>query len=160
MKTKLFTLILFVLTITIACKTEKKQGIENTLENLEKKEHCFKYVLQNSYELDGEKIIENDFVIVNITIESDTVRGEYKVVSSKGEVNDSFFVGTIKNGIITGIQTYTQGNETLKEEMIFKIDINKIGILGGEKELKNGVNVFIDKSKGDYMMELPRVDCM
>jgi len=166
MKIKLFTLILII--VAISCKKDTKPKSDQNLDipkDMTKSatangEHCFTYIMKNTANVDGEEFIEQSFVTVNLTIINDkTVRGEYKVTSSKGEANDDYFEGTLDENIITAIQTYKRGSETLKDEMVFKIEANKISILGGEKKIKDGVNMFVDKSQCDYMMELPRVEC-
>lgn len=165
MKIKLFTLILLI--VTVSCKKDAKTKLDNnsdTVQGIDKSatangEHCFTYIMKNSVQIDGEEFIEKNFVIVNLTIVDNVVKGAYKVTSNKREANDSYFVGTLNENLITCIQTYKRGEETLKDEMVFKIEANQISILGGEKKLQEGVNMFVDKAKCDYMMQLPRVGC-
>ncbi len=161
MKTTLFTLVLSFSLLMISCKKETKAITNDTIETLKNNEgnHCFLYIMENTYEVEGKKITDKDYISINLKIENSNVNGSYKVTSKEGIVSDGDFSGSIEKNIITGIQTYKSNGKVLKDEMVFKMDSIQISILGGEKKLIDGVNMFVDKSKSDYMMQLPRVEC-
>ncbi len=164
---KLLNALAIILILTTSCKTDKKNDIsidskeiktEHNFTNDEKQ--CFMLVIDSSYKKDGEVIKDNDYVSVNLTIKDKNVEGEY-IISSKSTKNKNggTFVGTINNNIIDCIHTYKKGDKFLKDELVFKLETNQISILGGEKKLENGINIFVDKNKCDYMMQIPRINC-
>jgi len=167
MKIKLFTSTIIIALLFISCKKEKTVNNQPTdLENsnelkneINNKQNCFLYVMDNSYKKDGELITQKDHISINFSINGEKVEGEYKIISNKETINIGNFVGTITKNIITTINTYKKANKTFKDELIFKIEQHQLSILGGEKELINGVNMFVDKSKCNYMMQLPRIKC-
>jgi len=168
MKAKFFlmSVSIFAILTFFSCKTDSKKK-NNTSEETKTElnsdnpdqRKCFMYEMDSSYEKDGKTIVQKDYISVDLVLEGEKATGEYKISNSKEILSDGHFVGTIKNNIITTIHTYNKGGETLKDELIFKLDSNKISILGGEKKLVNGVNIFIDKSKGEYMLEIPKINC-
>ncbi len=142
--------LLFTLSL-ISCKKEKK-AIENTDTEIEKTsvnqgKHCFF------------SKIENNQLILEATIDKDSVYGNYDYYPEKGKPNKGIFKGVLNGNVANTVCKFTQNNKTIREELVFKMDKNKASILGGEKKEINGVWRFIDKSKGIYMNDLPRRNC-
>jgi hypothetical protein len=159
-----------MLTLTVilsSCKKDpKKTSHSDTTEQKQEKpfqlnqgKHCYQYIMENSYKKDGKLVTEKDFINIIFSINNKAIEGDYIITSKKGEINNGHFVGNINNDIITTIHTYKNTNKILKDELIFKVFADKIAILGGEKKLIDGVNMFVDKSKCDYMMELEEINC-
>jgi len=148
---RITTLFLLFTCSLISCKKEKK-AIENTVTEtkeitLNQGKHCFF------------SKIKNNQLILEATIDNDSIFGNYDYYPEKGKPNKGNFKGVLNGNIANTVCKFTQDNKTIKEEFIFKIDKNKVSILGGEKEKINGVWRFVDKSKGVYMNDLPRRNC-
>lgn len=163
MKLKILLITLLLISFISSCRTDRKKELQPNNEtnvSIQKNQKlCFLYEMDNSYEKEGKTIIEKDFIEVDLTINNDKVEGEYKITSNKKIENLGHFIGTIENDIITSIHTYKRNGKLLKDELIFKLEDHQISILGGEKKEINGVNMFVDKSKGEYMLQLPKVNC-
>jgi len=166
MKIKVLLLTLFIFITFISCKKDNKANTnieteqkQESIFQIEQGKHCYQYIISNSYKKDGKVINEKDYIDINFNIKDKDVDGTYVVTASDGKISEGHFVGSINNNIITTIHTYKNDKEILKDELVFKVDANKIAILGGEKKLINGVNMFIDKSKCDYMMDLTKINC-
>lgn len=159
MKINLFISASIIIFLFTACKKEKTTSNNTTnIENNNKL--CFQYIMENSYLKEGEIFNQKDYIIINLTIKDGKSEGEYKISTDNNKtISSGQFIGTIKNNIITSIHTYTKGKDTLKDEFILKLETHQISMLGGEKELINNVSMFIDPAKGEYMMQLPKVDC-
>ncbi len=168
MKAKFFLMSVSFITILTftSCKTDSKKK-DNSSEdtktelksNTQDQRMCFMYEMDSSYKKEGKTIIQKDYISVDLALDGKKATGEYKIANNKETISDGHFEGTINDNIITTIHTYTKGGKTLKDELVFKLDPNKISILGGEKKLINGVNMFVDKSKGEYMLDLPKINC-
>lgn len=149
--------ILFVLiSLSISCKKDTKKA---GLEYLKDGQHCFKSFIENTVIKDNDTIIEKDNLLVNIAIDGNKVSGSYDFIPSNSDSNKGVFVGLLEDNIASTKYTYTLNGKEKTEEVVFKIEANKISILGGEKIEKDGIHVFIDKTKGVYMIDLPRVSC-
>ena len=167
MKTKLLALIFTILISFYSCRKESKKTIntDNTEQkqestfHLEQGKHCYQYIMDNSYKKDGELVVEKDAINITFNLNNKAIEGDYIIASKKGEINNGHFIGNIDEDIITTIHTYKNVDKVLKDELIFKVFPNKIAILGGEKKLIDGVNMFTDKTKCDYMMELSKINC-
>jgi len=167
MNSKSLILIFTFTTILFSCKKESTKAINS--DNIEQKQeivfqleqgkHCYQYIMDNSYKKDGELIVEKDFINIHFNLNNKLIEGDYIITSKKGNINNGHFTGNINKDLITTIHTYKNNNDLLKDELVFKVSSDKIAILGGEKKLINGVNMFIDKSKCDYMMELAKINC-
>jgi hypothetical protein len=106
-----------------------------------------------------ESTTQMDRLYFNFEMNGNKITGNYNFSPSSGEMSKGHFNGTVENNIATTIYAYKFKNKDKKEELIFKIDEKQVSILGGEKIEKNGINVFKDKSKGVYMIDIPRIDC-
>lgn len=166
MKTKLLSALFIISILVMSCKKDTKNQLnstpkieENIKGDINDEKQCFLFILENSYEKDGKTITNKDHVTINLTIDNKNVEGDYKVTSQNGKIDGGHFVGTLSENIITSVHIYENNNQTLKDQFILKIEPNKISVLGGEKKLIDGVNTFVDQSKGIYILELPRVNC-
>ena len=167
MKTKILTSFILITMILFSCKKENKKTIvTDTTEQkqespyiLKQGKHCYQYVLDNSYKKEGKLVEEKDYININFNLSNNKVEGDYIINSKEGNINNGHFIGDINKDIITTIHTYKNDKEVLKDELVFKVFSDKIAILGGEKKLVNGVNMFVDKAKCDYMMELSQINC-
>jgi hypothetical protein len=154
MKNKLVIIALIIL--SVSCKKETKKVTENHLKD---GKHCFISVVENHVIKDNDTILEKDNLLINIIIDGNKVNGSYDFIPFKSEANKGTFVGFLEENIATTKYTHTLNGKKSTEEVIFKIEANKISILGGEKIEKDGIQVFKDKSKGIYMIDIPRVNC-
>ncbi|MCF6351305.1 MAG: hypothetical protein L3J23_09820 [Flavobacteriaceae bacterium] len=157
MKIKIF--IFTILIISISCKKEKKTVDKSTIFKIENGRNCFKEIIENKIKKDTTEIIEINELIVNLTIDGNSVSGDFNYLPFKEKADKGKFTGILKDNVATTICVFNQNGKSKKEELIFKIETNKIAILGGEKEKIDGVWKFKDKSKGFYMSEIPRVSC-
>ena len=121
MKTKLFTSTIIIALLFISCKKEKNINNQPDLENsnelkneINNKENCFLYVMDNSYKKDGELITQKDHISINFSINGEKVEGEYKIISNKDTIDIGNFVGTITKNIITTIHTYKKQTKPSK----------------------------------------------
>ena len=159
-----FKTILLVLTlVTISCKKEAKneltKNVATTTYQIEQGKHCFSTVIEDDVSSTEEKTTTNDSLNINLSVTNNDVSGVYNFISNNEKNSTGHFVGTVSNNIITSIYTYTKNEKEYKEELIFKVEKNQISLLGGEKIKKNEVNIFADKSKGIYMLQIPRINC-
>lgn len=163
MKNHLILLSLFI--AIISCKKESKKTITNSIVEstsnyiVKNGKHCFISVIENKILKGKDTILEKDYLRINLEVEDKKVGGQYNFTPSNGSVNEGNFIGLIDNNIITSIYTYTQNNKIAKEEIIFKLEENQISVLGGEKEERDGIYYFKDKSQGVYMIQIPKVNC-
>jgi len=161
MKIKLFFILILV--FTISCKKDSKtiQKLDAITEVTisENGKHCFESLLENKIPKGDGFVLESDVLSVSLLINNSDVTGTYSFIPYKGNPSKGDFKGTIANNIITAIYAFNKNNEAQKEEIVFKIEKNKISLLGGEKVTKDGVSVFKNKKDGVYMIEIPRVDC-
>ena len=151
-----FSIFLVVLILGLSsCKKEKKnepdnkETTENKLENevVSNGKHCFySKIEENSLELNAE-------------ITNNNITGNYNYYPQKGNANKGVFTGTLEGNIAHTVCEFTQNGKKIKEELIFKIAKDKVSILGGEKEEKDGIWRFKDASKGIYMNDIPRRNC-
>lgn len=134
-----------------SCKKEKKATMQkNAMQNesfLTNGKHCFY------------SKIEDNNLILDATIKNDSITGNYDYIPKNGKPNKGIFVGTLEGNIANTICEFTQNDKKIKEELIFKISKDKVSILGGEKEEKNGVWRFQNKNNGIYMNDIPRRNC-
>ena len=163
---KLKIIILTLILVSVSCKKESKKTIEETSKIevvtpyvAENGRHCFMSEIDNKTVKGKDTIIEKDYLNVDLVINNKNVEGQYSFTPNTGKANDGKFVGTIEDNIITSIYTYKQDDKEAKEEIVFKLEKNQISLLGGEKVEKEGVFYFKDKSKGIYMIKIPRVNC-
>ncbi len=144
-------LLLIVITLTFtSCKNEKKNNLTEkaTTENvLYNGKHCFF------------SKIENNRLVLEATINKDSITGNYNYFPENGKESKGVFKGVLKGNVANTICEFTQDGKKINEELIFKITKEKASILGGEKEEKDGVWCFIDASKGVYMNDIPRRNC-
>lgn len=163
---KLKIIILVLLITTVSCKKESKKLTVDSPETEELTvyvandgRHCFLSEIKNKTIKGKDTIIEKDYLNVNLIIDSNNVTGQYSFTPTSGEANKGDFVGTIKDNVITSIYTYTQKGKESKEEIIFKVERNQISLLGGEKIEREGTFYFKDKTKGIYMIQIPKINC-
>jgi hypothetical protein len=145
---KISIFLLLSLTI-ISCKNDKNKTLKNNqLENiLYEGKHCF-----------FSKIEDNNLVL-EATIFNDSIKGNYDYYPKNGNINKGNFKGTLNGNVASTICEFSLDGKKIKEELVFKIDKNKVSILGGEKKEVNGVWLFIDKNNGIYMNDIPRRNC-
>jgi len=146
------TILFLFFTLTfISCKKEKNTTTNSTIENkenvLNQGKHCYF------------SKIENSELVLDATINKDSIVGNYDYYPEKGKPNKGVFKGILNKNIANTICTFTQNDKTVKEEFVFKITNDKVSILGGEKKEINGVWHFTDKNKGVYMNDLPKRNC-
>ncbi len=163
MKFKKPLLIIAILLVSLlSCKKDKvKESSNITLKTYQvtQGKHCFKSIMEQPVIKGKDTITGSDYLIVEVTILNNEVTGIYNYVSKSNPENNGTFIGTIKNNIITAIHTYNSTSKKSKQELVFKIEEKQISLLGGEKINKNGISVFKDKSKGVYMISIPRISC-
>lgn len=164
MKTRLLLSLLLLITLT-NCKKDNKKTIEpdstkdEVVFNIKDGENCFKEVIENKVTNDGKETIEINELIINFTVKGTTVSGEFNYIPFNEKAYEGDFTGTIKDNIATTICVFNKTDDIKNEEVIFKIEVNKVSILGGKKEEINGVWKFVDVSEAFYMNEIPRVTC-
>jgi len=161
MKTKYLIITLFFISI-ISCKKETKNDIINNSEitnTIKNGDFCYQYIIENSYKIKDSIIIENDFINISLTLNNNNVIGNYKLTSKNEVPINGTFKGKLKNNIITSIHTYKRDSIISKDELILKVENNQLSILGGEKELINGINMFINKDNGEYILNLNKINC-
>jgi len=154
MKYKIIAVVLII--FMASCKKETKKVVENHLKD---GNHCYMSIVENIIVKNNDTILEKDKLLINIIIKGNKVSGNYDFIPFKSEANKGTFVGFLEENIATTKYTHTLNGKKSTEEVIFKIEANKISILGGEKIEKDGIHVFKDKSKGVYMIDMPRVNC-
>ena len=159
-----FKLLILLLTLaTISCKKENKNSITSTANEItylvKQGKHCFSATIENNIPNNEKTIIEKDYLNINLNIIDNQVNGQYNFISNEKKVSDGNFTGTITANIVTAIYTFSQNEIIFKEELVFKIEKDQLSLLGGEKIEKNGINIFTDKSKGIYMLQIPKIDC-
>lgn len=148
-----YKLLLFVFTLLlINCKSEKKVESKESkviIENyvITEGSHCFK------------QEVEKNTLLIKLNVEGDKVHGTFDYLPFEGNEDKGNFIGELKDNIAKTICTFDQKDRTKKEEVIFKIDGQKISILGGEKKEIDGIWKFVDDSKGFYMNEIERISC-
>jgi hypothetical protein len=146
------TLLILLLVVGFtSCKKEKKTAIEQT-------ENQQENVLYNGKHCFFSKIEDNS-LILDATIKNDSITGNYDYLPKKGKANKGVFVGTLNGDVANTICEFTQNGKKVKEELVFKISKDKVSILGGEKEEKNGIWRFKNKKNGIYMNDIPRRNC-
>ncbi len=151
-----FLIFLLVLTLIFSsCKKENKNEPTNkeTTENKQENE-----VVSNGKHCFYSKIEENSLEL-NAEINNNNITGNYNYYPQKGNANKGVFTGTLEGNIAHTVCEFTQNGKKIKEELIFRITKDKVSILGGEKEEKDGIWRFKDASKGIYMNDIPRKNC-
>ncbi len=166
MKNFKFYLSIFILSfVLINCKKETKPS-ENKSEITQKTKkyvvtqgkHCFLSTIDSPLIKGKDTIHETNRLLLNFVVTDNKVTGNYDYIPYKQEAVKGTFEGTLENDIVTSICN-TIGSDNKKEEFIFKIQKEKVLIFGGEKIKKEGIWYFVDKNKGFYMNELPRINC-
>ncbi len=163
MKIKLIILVLLV--TIVSCKKDKKNSIEditttkNVVFKINDGKNCFKEIIENRTIKNKKEVVETNELIINLDINGNNVSGNFDYIPFEEKVNKGNFTGIIKDNIATTICLFNQNGNLKKEEVVFKIEENKISILGGEKQEIDGIWKFKDISKGFYMNEIPRVNC-
>ncbi len=166
MKNFKFYLSIFILSfILINCKKETKPS-ENKSEITQKTEkyvvaqgkHCFLSTIESPLIKEKDTIYETNRLLLNCIVKGNKVTGNYDYIPYKQNAIKGTFEGVLENNTVTSICNSTD-NERKKEEFIFKIEKEKVSIFGGEKIKKEGTWYFVDKNKGFYMNELPRINC-
>ncbi len=160
---KLYTSIFALSFILINCKKETKPS-ENKNQKEQKEyviaqgKHCFLSTIESPLIKGKDTIYETNQLLLNCTIKGNKVTGNYDYIPYKQDAVKGTFEGLLENNVVTSICNNPNNNRK-KEEFIFKIKRDKVLIFGGEKIKKEGIWYFVDKNKGFYMNELPRVNC-
>ncbi len=162
---KIKVIILVLLVTILSCKKEKKNSLEDTATTknvvfkINDGKNCFKEIIENRTLKNKKEVVETNELVINLNVEGKNISGNFDYIPFEGKVNNGNFTGTIKGNIARTICVFDQNGNLKKEEVVFKIEENKISILGGEKEKIDDVWKFKDISKGFYMNEMPRIDC-
>ena len=79
--------------------------------------------------------------------------------SDTGAWTPGTFTGTLENGVVTALYTYSSEGETAKQEILFKLAEGGLRIGNGELVQDQGVWLFKDKGQAEYGDAIPEVPC-
>lgn len=123
--------------------------------------HCFLQVT------DGEPLVADgdtlerpvDSLVIRLDITGELVNGEYKWLPQEKDQMTGSFTGSVENGVITALYTYTAEGMTGKQEVLFKLTGDGLRVGSGEQVEADGVFVFKDRSKAAFGPVVPEVPC-
>ena len=154
------TLVLF--SCNSSTTTENDTPVEGATEESLEGKHCFLEIKINEpYITDnGDTIQFIDSTILNLEIVGDKVTGVFDWRPAERDGAYGNLDGTIKDDIIRAMYSYTIEGYDGKEERIFKIMDDKIGMFFGELEEGEDMMLRIkDFDNPEYTEFLTRVNC-
>ena len=111
------------------------------------------------YIYDGDTQNMIDSTIVRLEIKGENVTGEYRYQPAEKDWNTGPFKGTIKDNVITVVHEWNMEGDTGLEEKIFKLEDDKLMIMGGAGEEIDGVFTITDKENVSVAETLAKVAC-
>lgn len=100
-----------------------------------------------------------DTAWLNFTVNNGRVMGELDYYHFEKDSGHGMFDGFLDADMVTAVYAYTIEGSAQKEEIVFKIEGDKVTRANGELTEKNGVMVLKDKAKAEYNEVFTKADC-
>lgn len=123
--------------------------------------HCFLQVTKGELRIMGQDTLPGpvDSLFIRMDILGELVTGVYNWAPQEKDHRTGSFQGTIADDVVTALYTYTAEGETAKEEVLFKLEDDRLRIGFGELHKTEDVWVITDRSQATYGDPIPEVDC-
>ncbi len=135
--------------ILVSCSNNEQKNQQNS-ENKRNEKLCFLFT-------DGLK--NEDSTSLNIHIQDTLVTGEYNYIPYEKDAAIGTISGVIKDSIIECVYTYSQEGEEFKENLIWKLQSDKILLKTAPATIDEQGNIVYDSSKFEFNIILNKIDC-
>lgn len=100
-----------------------------------------------------------DSLMIHMDLIGELVNGTYDFLPQETDPVQGSFTGTLENGLVTALFTYTTEGTTGKQEVLFRLEDGGLRIGNGEMTEAEGISVFKDKSKAAFGELVPESAC-
>lgn len=123
--------------------------------------HCYLLVTQGAPEMDGTDLAPGlvDSLYIRMDVLGELVNGVYNWLPQEKDAMTGTFTGTLENGLVTAVYSYTAEGMTARQEVLFKLEENGLRTGHGELVELEEVWVFKDRSLAEFGDLVPEVDC-
>jgi hypothetical protein len=133
----------------VSCSDNQQKNQQNS-ENKRNEKLCF---------LLTEGMKNEDSTSLNMHIQDTLVTGNYSYIPNEKDAAIGSISGVIKDSIIECVYTYSQEGEEFKENLIWKLQSDKILLKTAPAILDKHGNIAYDSSKYDFNIILNKIDC-
>ncbi|MBZ0207034.1 MAG: hypothetical protein K8H89_11970 [Flavobacteriales bacterium] len=136
-------------------------GDTGTAEEPMHETHCYLQVTHGAPEVRDTGLVAGpgDSLFIRMDVLGELVNGVYKWLPLEMDAVTGTFTGTLENGVVTALYTYSSEGETAKQEILFKLAEGGLRIGNGELVQDQGVWLFKDKGQAEYGDAIPEVPC-
>lgn len=160
------SLLLLLLLLLIACGQEGPEakgggGDAVTTKEPVNETHCYLQVIHGAPEISDTGLVPGpvDSIVIRMDVLGELVNGVYNWLPEEKDAMTGTFTGTLENGIVTALYTYSTEGETAKQEVLFKLADGGLRVGNGELVQDQDVWLFKDKSQAEYGDAVPEVPC-
>lgn len=111
--------------------------------------------------LDGDTLEQAwDTLYIRMDVLGELVNGVYNQLPYEQDPTTGTFTGTLENGVVTALYTYTTEGMETRQEVLFKLVDGGLRIGQGELVEREGAWVFKDKGQAEYGPVVPQAECL
>ena len=101
----------------------------------------------------------SDTMSITLEINNTDVQGRMDWLPGMKDRMRGTFKGTLEDGLITALYTYSAEGLQQTEQRVFKLGADNITLMSGELEERDGTMVMKDLAKAVDGMRVPEVEC-
>ena len=141
--------------------TGRAAGENTVTSHPENESHCYLQVTKGAPAVHGTDTIPGavDTLSIKLDVLGELANGTYNWHPQEKDRKSGSFTGTLENGTVTALLTYTAEGITAKEEVLFKLETGGLRVGTGQLVQSEGVWLFKDKSQVSYGNPLREVPC-
>lgn len=123
--------------------------------------HCYLQVTTGAARASGTDTIPGpvDSLWISMDVVGELVNGEYRWLPAEKDRKTGTFTGTLENGVVTALLTYTAEGMNAKEEILLRPEAGGVRVGSGELARSEGVWLFKKKELATYGDLVPEVPC-
>jgi len=123
--------------------------------------HCYILVTRGAPEMHGTSLVPGpvDSLDIRMDVLGELVNGVYNWLPQEKDAMTGTFTGTLENGLVTALYSYTAEGMTARQEVLFKLEEDGLRAGHGELVEREEVWVFKDRSLAEFGDLVPEVDC-
>ncbi len=132
-----------------------------TPEEPENRSHCYLLVSRGAPQVNDTGLAPGpvDTLYIRMDVLGELVNGTYNWLPQEKDAKRGSFTGTLENGVVTALYSYTAEGVAAKEEVLFKLVDGGVRVGYGELVPNQGIWLFRDKGHAEYGDLVPEVHC-